>query len=86
VNHGFIDLRADPTLSENVSEALGKPGLIQLLKAVNARTSPVMTLGCENGIFDEKKDPEGKTILYVGSYLDVCYRAPRVSTSDNIIA
>jgi len=39
VNHGFRDLRGRPDRVESLHEAIGKPGLIELLKVINQRAS-----------------------------------------------
>jgi hypothetical protein len=84
-NYGFVDLRTHPHLIAQVPEAIGKPGLIELLQYLNSDLSPVMTLGCENGVFlCQNQNADGPT-CYVGSYVDLAFRDPYRNSQEEIV-
>jgi hypothetical protein len=68
-NHGFIDLRDNPDLVLTIPEAEKNLGLAAVLRAVNAQSTPFMTVGCECGLFEESNSPP-----YVGSYIGIAFR------------
>jgi len=55
-NHGFLHVIGHPDSVAEIPEAVGKPGVIHLLTRLNAPESHLMSLGCDNGIY--QLDPE----------------------------
>ncbi|PHR19452.1 MAG: hypothetical protein COA41_07165 [Sphingopyxis sp.] len=72
-NRGFMDFRDDPDGAEAVFEAQDVPGLQAMLRAVNAKGSSFMSLGCERNL-NMLDPPKGDATCYLNSYLEVTYR------------
>lgn len=83
-NHGFVDLADHPELAAGIPEAQRSEGLRVLLETVNRPGSPLMTLGCECGIFHREPDAQGEPDRYVGSYVAIAFRSPAMNTADRI--
>ncbi len=49
-NYGFKSLKGKPEKAEKIQEAIGFPGIIHALKAINASDSPFFSIGCEKYI------------------------------------
>lgn len=84
-NHGFVDLTLDGERISALPEASGKPGLIAALAALNRPSGKLMSLGCENGVFDSGLPP-GMPGLYIGSYIDLCFRDGDMNSGDEMLA
>jgi len=85
-NYGFADLREQPELIEKIPEAQGKPGLLTLLRTINSPGSPIMSVGCANGIFTVDIPVPNGPQCYIGSYIDVAFRDVTLATEDNLLA
>ncbi|MGY2988708.1 hypothetical protein [Bradyrhizobium sp. USDA 4508] len=70
-NHGFLDLRDDPGLVQQIPEVVSSPGFQDVLIAINRSGSRLMSLGCERGYFDSTV-PE--LPRYIGSYTTIVFR------------
>lgn len=55
-----------------------------LLETLNAVGSPLMTLGCECGVFRREPESEGEPDRYVGSYVAIAFRKPALNTAERI--
>jgi hypothetical protein len=75
-NHGFIDLRDRPDLVAQIPEAQKSEGLAEFLRAINEPGSPLMSIGCECGLFKVESPQEGGPTEYVGGYIDLTFRDP----------
>lgn len=67
---GFIDLKANPAWVGVVPSALGWPEAQALLGALNAPTSPFMTLASAQGFSMPDEVPEG---VVLSSFVTVCF-------------
>ena len=83
-NHGFVDLTVDSERNSTVPEALGRPGLVDALKVLNGPNGKLMSLGCENGVF-ESDLPDGMPKIYIGSYIDLCFRNGDMNGGEQIL-
>ena len=70
-NHGWIDTRNNPDLVSLIPEAWGRPGLTDLLTVVARPGSPVMSSGCECGLFEHSVD--GKPKWHAGGFVMLMY-------------
>jgi len=85
-NHGFVDLRDQPELAEHIPELSRSPGLTDFVKAVNERGSPLMSIGCDCGLFPVDDARPGEPTCYIGSYVDVTFRdASRNAVATNLV-
>ena len=73
-NYGFVDLRDQPDLVEQIPEAKKSEGLADLLRAINSKNSLLMSIGCECGLFYQEVGQDGDPNCYIGSYVDITYR------------
>ena len=80
-NHGFIDLADRPELASSIPEASRSPGLIHLLEVINQHGSPLMSLGCECGVFETRQEGNEFPPLYIGSYIAVAFRSASANTA-----
>ncbi|WP_375398921.1 hypothetical protein [uncultured Sphingomonas sp.] len=55
-----------------------------MLETLNAVGSPLMTLGCECGVFRREPESEGEPDRYVGSYVAIAFRKPALNTAERI--
>jgi len=83
VNHGFVDLRDLPSGVSSIPEVASSPGMRSILTEVNGRRSPLMTIGCEKGIFHL----EGNAALsyQAGGYIDTAFRDPSCNAKDDLV-
>jgi len=86
VNHGFTDYREHPELVDEIPEAAGKPGLLALLHILNDHNSVLMSLGCENDLFDAEFSTVDGPAVYIGGYIDVGYRDAALATEAKLLA
>lgn len=85
INHGFVDLTDRPDLVDAVPETQKSVALGSLLRAINAKGSPLMSIGCECGLFElENPRPDGET-LQVGGYIDVTFRDPKRNDTESAL-
>ena len=75
-NYGFVDLRDQPDLVDEIPEAKKSDGLAELLRAINAPGSALMSIGCECGAFSQEAAQEGGPTRYIGSYVAITFRDP----------
>ena len=54
-NHGFRNLKGDPTLVAAIHEVKSDPALRALLSAIAQRSNGLFTVGCESGDVAEKE-------------------------------
>jgi hypothetical protein len=82
-NHGFIDIVDHPELAVSIPEAQKSPGLLSLLKAINAQDSAFFSIGCECGMFS-RDAKENEPDRYVGSYIAIAYRQPEYNKPERL--
>lgn len=67
VNHGFVDLGANPHVIPQIHEVKWSPPLQELLVAVNAQHTGMMTLGCAFSVVEPSiNGPRWHAMAYVG--------------------
>jgi hypothetical protein len=84
LNHGFTDLRNRAHLASGLPETKGNPAFGLLVRRLNENDSPLMTLGCEQSIFDVEEPAEDGPAFYIGSYIDVAFRKTENASQTNI--
>jgi hypothetical protein len=83
-NHGFVDLVDRPELAADIPEAGRSAGLRTLLETVNGVGSPLMTLGCECGVFLREPESDQAPDRYIGSYVAIAFRVAGMNTAARI--
>lgn len=73
-NNGGIDLISNPEQIEAIHEATEENGLILIIKQLNSKKSPFMTLGCGSG--------QIKTAYY--SYLEFTFRDQKLARNQEL--
>jgi hypothetical protein len=73
MNHGYRPVKADPSAIRRIPEVNGWPELVDFLEKVNAESSPIESVGCENGFFPS--DLQGWNAK-IGSYVGVIFTNP----------
>jgi hypothetical protein len=80
-NYGYMDLKADPQLIDEIPELRDAPELRSLVAALNAPGSPFRSLGCEK-VLSNHEDPENPHLhARFVSYVDIAF-ADMVKNSD----
>jgi hypothetical protein len=75
-NHGYQFLKGLPKAVDSVPEVQGWPEYRDLLLAINAKDSPIESVGCEKGYFQVS---EGDATVKLGSYTDVIFSAQELN-------
>ncbi|MCC7247429.1 MAG: hypothetical protein IT473_02290 [Lysobacter sp.] len=70
-NHGWIDTRNRPDLVSLIPEASGRSGLTDILTVVAQPGSPIMSSGCECGLFEHSLDTKLK--WHAGGFVMLMY-------------
>jgi hypothetical protein len=87
VNHGFVDLRANFHLIENIAEVRDSEGMKAVLRALNAPPSPFRSFGCEHNLPAplNQPDPDGPTHS-MGGYIDLAFSDVGANDQPTILA
>jgi hypothetical protein len=72
-NHGYMDLRANPSQIAAVPEVQGWPELIGLLEAINHPGSRIRSLGCEKSYSPYESQDFPHLTTQLASYVDVAF-------------
>ena len=78
VNYGYMPTKGDPQAISKIPEVQGWPELEEFLKIVNAPASPLESVGCEKGFFDDTSRSPASVML--GAYVDVIFSEPSLAT------
>lgn len=83
-NNGFIDLRDRPDLVDSIMEVSDLPGLRAVLKVLNSKNSPLMSLGCERqlNLLDQQDAGLGQPTCYLNSYTEIAYRDAATNSTE----
>jgi hypothetical protein len=82
-NHGWVDLRDQPGLADRIPEARNLPGMQAILRAANGPQSPLMSIGCEKGLFPV--DGHHLITHMVGGYIDLVFRTGDRNDPDQLV-
>lgn len=74
INHGFVDLRDRPELVDKIPETSKSAGLAEILRAVNAKGSPLFSITCESHEFQLDEPRYDGTTVHVGGFVDISFR------------
>lgn len=81
-NHGFIDLRGNPTAAASITETQSSPGLLALLTQMAQPASAFISLGCDLGGYDSKGGGRLHTRCVAGGYVQFADARLHDSESD----
>jgi hypothetical protein len=81
INHGYVDLKSDPSKIQNIPEVTGWPKYIALLGAINSPHSPYRSLGCEKSYSDYENPEQPQLRRKLVSYTDIAFAHPPLNTS-----
>lgn len=82
-NYGWMDLRDQPGLVDRIPEAQNLPGMQAILRAANGSQSPLMSIGCEKGLFPVTGH---HSITHkVGGYVDLVFRTGDRNDPDQLV-
>jgi hypothetical protein len=82
-NHGWVDLRDRPDLVDLIPEVRDLPGMQAILRTANDNQSPLMSIGCEKGLFPV--DGHYPITHMVGGYIDLAFRIGDCNGPDQLI-
>jgi hypothetical protein len=70
-NHGYARLKGNSDALAQIPELQGFPEFEAYIRAINASTSLIESVGCEKGYFDVQN--QLAITVYVGSYTDIIF-------------